>query len=113
MRCISNNNNNNNNGLLTDPMGGSSLLELPCARTKRHPTTAYTAAFQFFSYQLCCASVCVLKKLYTVPLKSKALFTRREGDPAARVTLARGLYPSTNTFLLFLHDMFTRQVGLP
>ena len=47
MRCISNNNNNNNNnndnGLLTDPMGGSSLLELPCARTKRHPTTAYTA----------------------------------------------------------------------
>ena len=31
------------------------------------------------------------KKLYTVPLKSKALFTRKEGDPAPRVTLARGL----------------------
>ena len=46
MRWIStnnnNNNNNNNNGLLTDPLGGSSLLELPCARTKRNPTTAYT-----------------------------------------------------------------------
>ena len=46
MRWISNYNNNNNNNddddLLTDPLGGSSLLELPCARTKRHPTTAYT-----------------------------------------------------------------------
>ena len=36
-------------------------------------------------------SFCVKKKLYTVPLKSKALFTRKEGDPAPTVTLARGL----------------------
>ena len=43
---------------------------------------------------------------------SKALFTRREGNAGARVTLTRGL-PSTPTFLLFLHDMSSRKVGLP
>ena len=43
---------------------------------------------------------------------SKALFTRKGGNPGARVTLTRGL-PSTRTFLLFLHDMSTRKVGLP
>ena len=32
----------------------------------------------------------------------QALFTRREEG-----------YPSTRTFLLFVHDVFTRQVGLP
>ena len=67
-------------------------MELPCARTKRHPTTAYTGQHKkkkrkkIEQPQFLC-----LKKLYTVPLKSKALFTRREVEPAARVTLARGL----------------------
>ena len=39
-------------------------------------------------------------------------FKRREGNPSARATLARGL-PYLLFFFFFLHDVFTRQVELP
>ena len=39
-------------------------------------------------------------------------FKRREGNPGVRATLARGL-PYLLFFFFFLHNVFTRQVGLP
>ena len=39
-------------------------------------------------------------------------FKRREGNPGVRATPARGL-PYLLFFFFFLHNVFTRQVGLP
>ena len=59
---------------------------------------------QFFSvkniylgYILINKSSIIFSKKYT-----RVLFTRREGNPGARVTLATEGYPSTLIFLLFL-----------
>ena len=79
-----NNNNNNSNGLLTDPRGGSSLLELPCARTKRHPTTAYTGQHKKWEKKLKSLSFCVKK---TVQYRLKV----RPCSQGRRVTLLLGL----------------------
>ena len=86
MRWISNynNNNNNNNDLLTDPLGGSSLLELPCARTKRHPTTAYTGQHKKWEKKLKSLSFCVKK---TVQYRLKV----RPCSQGRRMTLLLGL----------------------
>ena len=48
-----------------------------------------------------------------VPFRLRPSLQRRKGNPGARVYPSKQVTQSTRIFLLFSHDVFTRQVGLP